>query len=204
MPSHVPAELELTSPLYEEDIGDLSPYVALPLSASSRTSSTTLTTSESYSTRSTLVRNEFDSDHVFGANEAHRMDSLRRAFLSTNSRSPSLSSLPIPSLPAQTPAQKLPRKFQSEFDALIVDSDAVAKMRRWILGIAVGVYFPTAGFHVVYLYPQVEFDIDTGPTIDGSFPPLNFEPSESETLCVHAFANRLHPLTPFQSILCIA
>ncbi len=45
---------------------------------------------------------------------------------------------------------------------------------------------------------QVEFDIDTGPTVDGVFPPLNLQPAESETLYVHVFMIGLNPKHHFQ------
>ena len=81
MPPHVPAELKLDGPLYEEDIGDLSPYVALPLSTSSRTSSTTINTS--YSAWSTFTRSELDSGTPFSACETHRMLNTPRKDLTT-------------------------------------------------------------------------------------------------------------------------
>ncbi|SRR6266540_5200677 len=122
MPSRVPAELKLNEPVYEEDIGDLSPYAVLPLSTSSTTINSSL---GGYSPRSILTE---DSDIPLSSNNMYYM-------LKTPKRG-SFSSLPQ----LLYTHDKQPRKLQKEFDSLGVDPAAIAKMQRWVLGIAVGGY----------------------------------------------------------------
>jgi hypothetical protein len=53
----------------------------------------------------------------------------------------------------------------SEIDALVVEADVLARIRRWILGVAV-----------------VDFDVDDGPVITGIYPPLAISPAEAENM----------------------
>ncbi|KAJ7346967.1 DUF1630-domain-containing protein [Mycena albidolilacea] len=58
----------------------------------------------------------------------------------------------------------------SEIDALVVEADVLARIRRWILGVAV-----------------VDFDVDDGPVITGIYPPLAISPAEAENIAFSAF-----------------
>ncbi|KAF8199753.1 hypothetical protein K438DRAFT_1966122 [Mycena galopus ATCC 62051] len=58
----------------------------------------------------------------------------------------------------------------AEIDALVVEPDVLARMRRWILGVAI-----------------VDFDIDEGPVITGIYPPLVLLPAEAENVAFSAF-----------------
>ncbi|KAF7309518.1 UDENN domain-containing protein [Mycena indigotica] len=60
------------------------------------------------------------------------------------------------------------RRKNSEIDALVVDPDVLAHMRRWILGVAI-----------------VEFDVDEGPVITGIYPPLVI--ADAENIAFSAF-----------------
>lgn len=53
----------------------------------------------------------------------------------------------------------------SEIDALVVEADVLARIRRWILGVAI-----------------VDFDVDDGPVITGIYPPLAISPAEAENM----------------------
>ena len=59
-------------------------------------------------------------------------------------------------------------------------------MRRWIIGIAIGVqhtFIPPQPF-VSKSYIQVDFDVDDGPIIEGIYPPSLLLPAESENMSV--------------------
>ena len=171
MPSHVPAELKLDEPVYEEDICDLSPYSLLPSSTTSTTINSSL---GSYSPRSILL----EDDIPMSGNDMYHM------LLKTPKRSL------FNSLPTQSSSlhahDKQPRKLQMELDSLGVDPVVIAKLQRWVLGIAVGVLAVHFPFTSLIALLSVEFDIDTGPTMDGLYPPLTLLPAESETLYVSA------------------
>lgn len=84
--------------------------------------------------------------------------------------------------PSAAPQSKEPRKLQVEMCSLTMDPTAVMRVRRWLLAFAVGVYvFFCSCFWPTKVSP-VEFDIDTGPTVDGLYPPLTLHPAEAETL----------------------
>ncbi|KAF9532638.1 hypothetical protein CPB83DRAFT_784718 [Crepidotus variabilis] len=184
MPPNIPAKLNLDPPEYEEDIGDLSPYAALPLTTS--TTSTTLGSSISgFSPRSYREEDGHDSDIPQSAHDEYAtIRTPKKGAFGTQLHSPSSPSLVKPSptrrvsrsqtLPRGFNTDKTPRKVQTEISALDIDLTAVTKMRRWILGIAV-----------------VEFDIDTGPTVDAVYPPLTLSPTELETLAFCAFPDSL-------------
>ena len=140
MPPHIPSELKLDSPPYEEDIGDLSPYFALPSSTSSQASSTTINSSFSAYTPT-------EDDIQLGSPRTIRTP--RKDSFSVHLPSPSSPSLSkFPSVPRQlSRSQTLPRKqpqrqIQTEISALAVEPVSVAKMHRWIMGIAVGWWCP--------------------------------------------------------------
>ncbi|KAF8183395.1 hypothetical protein BJ912DRAFT_1023213 [Pholiota molesta] len=114
--------LNLEAPEREEDIGLLSPYLALPSATSSQASS-------------------------------------------------------FPDRPAQlSRSSTLPdaHKIREELKALSEDPSSIAKMRRWIMGIAV-----------------VEFDLDSGPVVEGIYPPLDLSPMESQNIAFCAFPDSM-------------
>ncbi|KAF8969105.1 hypothetical protein BDZ97DRAFT_264108 [Flammula alnicola] len=180
-PRH-PTALNLEPPVDEEDIGDLSPYLSLPSSTSSRASSST---SIGTSSPRALTDDELDSDIPLSSHTTPGAPDTPRFTLQLPSpSSPSLSK--FPSRPHVLRSNTLPRTFQveresteprqihTEINALHVDSISVSKMQRWILGIAV-----------------VEFDLDTGPVIDGIYPPLMLLPEESENIAFCAFPDSM-------------
>ncbi|CAA7266811.1 unnamed protein product [Cyclocybe aegerita] len=181
MPPNIPSELKLDQPLYEEDIGDLSPYLALPSSTSSRASSAT--TSSSYSPRN-YTEEELDSDIPLSSKDSpvtprtgsfsfHSPSSPSLAKFAARHRQVSCSQT-LPRLFQTEKRSSTPRKIQVEINALTVDSSSIEKMHRWILGIAV-----------------VEFDLDDGPVVDGVYPPLVLSPAETETLAFCAFPDSM-------------
>ena len=155
MAPHVPSELKLDPPLDEEDIGDLSPYLALPSSTSSRASSSTVGSSlAAYSPRNNWSDDEFDALDVPLSNHTspEAVETPRKQVFSFQLLSPSSPSLSkFPSKPRELArSQTLPRTFQiekrnslprpirNEIIALEVDPASVEKMQQWIFGIAVG------------------------------------------------------------------
>jgi len=155
MAPHVPSELKLDPPLYEEDIGDLSPYLALPSSTSSRASSSTVGSSlATYSPRNNWSDDELNSSCVQLSSSAtsETVETPRKQVFSVQLPSPSSPSLSkFPSRPRELArSQTLPRTFQiekrsslsrsihNEIIALEVDPVSVERMQQWILGIAVG------------------------------------------------------------------
>ncbi|KAJ7284512.1 hypothetical protein C8J57DRAFT_1447020 [Mycena rebaudengoi] len=73
-------------------------------------------------------------------------------------------------LPRISQVDSKSRRKNSELDALVVEPDVLARMRRWILGVAV-----------------VDFDIDDGPVITGIYPSLFMFPEEAENIAFSAF-----------------
>jgi hypothetical protein len=136
MPPNIPSQLNLKPPVDEEDIGDLSPYLSLPSTTSSRASIATINSS-SCSIASPGFTREYELDHPSTSgtprNESfgfHLTPSSDSYSLTTNSsRSQGLPSVQKDSSP---------RPLYKEIDALEIDPVSVAKIRRWILGIAVG------------------------------------------------------------------
>ncbi|KAJ2934705.1 hypothetical protein H1R20_g2415, partial [Candolleomyces eurysporus] len=63
---------------------------------------------------------------------------------------------------------------QASGKQLELDEDIVLKLRRWIIGIAV-----------------VEFDLDDGPMLAGTYPPIAFSPVEEENIAFSAFPDSL-------------
>ncbi|KIM35253.1 hypothetical protein M413DRAFT_20781 [Hebeloma cylindrosporum] len=183
-------KLKLDHPIYEEDIGDLSPYLALPSSTSSRASSSTVGSSVAARSRNNWSDDELDASdlHLSSRITPETVDTPRKQVFSVQLLSPSSPSLSkFPSRPLELArSQTLPRTFQiekrsslprpirNEIIALEVDPVSVEKMQHWILGIAV-----------------VEFDLDSGPVIDGIYPPLTLLPSESENIAFCAFPDSL-------------
>ncbi|KDR78789.1 hypothetical protein GALMADRAFT_118246 [Galerina marginata CBS 339.88] len=182
MPPRVPSELKLDPPLDEEDISDLSPYLSLPSSTSSRASSSTIGSSLTSSRNDDF---EFDSDIPLSSEiTPGNPETPKKLSFSLQLPSPSSPTLSkfLPESHQISRSQTLPRGFQrekehaeprrihSEINSLAVDQVSVQRMRRWILGIAV-----------------VEFDLDSGPVVDGLFPPLMLLPAESENIAFCAF-----------------
>jgi len=147
MPSHIPPQLKLDSPVYEEDIGDLSPYLALPSSTSSRASSATINSSIA-SSSSVITDDELDLEvspsssgtprkQSFGLDLDHSSSSHSLAKFVTKPRQLSRSQT-LPRVPQLKKEDSSPRPLRNGINALEVDPISVAKIRRWILGIAVG------------------------------------------------------------------
>lgn len=150
MPPNVPAHLKLEPPEYEEDIGDLSPYLVLPSSTSSRTSSSSISAS---SLRNALSDDDLDYADPFSSHTSPgSIETPKRLTFSLQYSSPSSPSLSSPLVKPRrlSRSQILPRVSQAEkgiveariihteINALAVDPVSTEKMRRWILGIAVG------------------------------------------------------------------
>ncbi|KAF9016266.1 DUF1630-domain-containing protein [Hymenopellis radicata] len=74
-------------------------------------------------------------------------------------------------LPRNMDVTKRPRKNAIAID---VEDEVVANIRRWILGIAV-----------------VEFDVDHGPVMDGTFPNIPLLPTEIENIAFSSFPDSL-------------
>ena len=128
-----PSQLKLDPPVFEEDIGDLSPYLALP-SADSRASSASInsfTSSPGFTTDDEL-------DHP-SSPETPRKQSFGFHLAPSNSSHSLAASVSRPqdTLPLQR-GDSSPRPLRKEIDALEVNSMSVTNIRRWILGIAVG------------------------------------------------------------------
>lgn len=68
-------------------------------------------------------------------------------------------------LPRVSQLETKSRRKNSDIDALVVEPDVLARMRRWILGVAI-----------------VDFDVDDGPVITGIYPPLVMFPAEAENM----------------------
>lgn len=154
MAPRVPAELKLEAPEYEEDIGDLSPYMSFPSSTSSRASSSTLSSSiaESHPRNTSTHDHDDDLDHDIPSSNNLFPGSVETPKKSTFSlplpspSSPFLAPPNVPKRPSQiSRSHTLPRNFQlekeqnvrplnTEINALPVDPVSIAKMQRWILG----------------------------------------------------------------------
>lgn len=137
MPSNIPSQLVLEPPVYEEDIGDLSPYLSLPSATSSRTSLATTINSSSFSISSPGFATDDELDHPSSSGTPRNQSFGFHLTSPSASYSLTTSVSRSQSLP---PVQKdsSPRPLCKEIDALEVDPVFVAKIRRWILGIAVG------------------------------------------------------------------
>ncbi|KAH9481785.1 Protein DENND6B [Psilocybe cubensis] len=219
-PAPPPLPLHLDPPEQEEDIGDLSPYIGFP-SSSTTASTASLSSAGSVSTAGSarwkggLGGSRETETHgrgfgygygysVFGDEDGDgeeaegyvpgdgETQTPRRATFvppkttttvmkeqhSQHSQKP-VQHNPSTSTPPPPPRhdeQRHPRKMHTELQALSldVDSAAVVKMRRWILGIAI-----------------VEFDLDTGPVVDGVYPPLALLPAEAENIAFCALPDSL-------------
>lgn len=138
MPSNIPSQLklELEPPVDEEDIGDLSPYLLLPSTTSSRASLATINSS-SYSNTSHGFTTDDELDHPSGSGTP-----TNQSFgfhLAPPSVSYSLTTRVSCSQDFPPEQRDLsPRPLRKEIDELEIDPVSVAKIRRWILGIAVG------------------------------------------------------------------
>ena len=119
MPSNIPSQLMLEPPVHEEDIGDLSPYLSLP----STTSSASLATINSSTSSPGFTT---DDESVHPSSGTPRNQSFGFTPSSTQG------------LPPVIQKNSSPTPLCKEINALQVDPISVAKIRRWILGIAVG------------------------------------------------------------------
>ena len=148
-PRH-PTELNLDDAAYEEDIGDGSPYLAIPSSTSSRASSST-SFSDASSPRTLPTDDEYDIP-IGSAMSPDVLDTPTNIKFSVQLPSPSSPSLATFSgrpfqieraatLPDDLHTEKkrsTVREIQEELRALPRDNASIANMRRWIMGIAVG------------------------------------------------------------------
>ena len=132
MPSNIPSQLKLEPPVYEEDIGDLSPYLSLPSTISSSTSLATINSSIcSTSSPGFATDDELDCPSSSGT--------PRNPSFGFHLDPPSASSSLTTSV-SRSPVQKdsSPTPLCKGIGALEVDPVSVAKIRRWILGVAIG------------------------------------------------------------------
>lgn len=193
-------ELTLAEPL-EADISDFhtsEAYLHLPNSQGSLASST----AASSASPSVVSLNESFRDipptpqQQFGYAGLQRKQSL--SLLSSPS-SPSLvtsfsvaerlkhtrPSLPRSySLPRVDQVEVKQRKRVVDVDNIVVEPEVIRKLRRWIMGIAVGVFCATPPLELNSDRSSVEFDLDDGPVVDAVVPPLFLLPSESNNMCV--------------------
>lgn len=170
------ANLRLEEP-FEEDISDSSPY--LGVYSTSGSSAVSFTDGSTIST-ATPSRPSFPP----GFDVPHIAQNLSRKKSLGNLNSPSSPTLNkfvrLPSLsrsqtlPRLFQLEKKPRRRQSEFDGLEVSKEAIERMRRWIIGIAI-----------------VDFDVDDGPVIEGIYPPSILLPAESENIAFSSFPDSL-------------
>jgi hypothetical protein len=143
----------------EEDIGNLSPY-----SLHNSPSSTTVGSSNGDPTTDEPV-----SEYPYVAPGSE--ETPTQSTFSTQLLSPSLTRRNDNMLPISR-ARTLPVDIRSppsssEISKLDVDASQVAKMRRWILGVAI-----------------VDFDLDSGPVVEGIYPPLSLMPAELQNMFV--------------------
>jgi hypothetical protein len=134
MPSNIPSQLKLEPPVDEEDIGDLSPYLSLQSTTSSRVSLATINssiTSPGFTTDDELVDHPSSSGTPRNQSFSFHLTPSSDSYSLTTSVSRSQDLPPVQKDPS-------PRLLRKEIDALEVDPVSVAKIRRWILGIAVG------------------------------------------------------------------
>lgn len=111
--------------------------------------------------------------------------------------SPNLPNFTIPNSRLVSRSNTLPRSFQhenssqgkrSEVDDIPVDESAAEQMRRWVLGIAIGVFIVSvATCNSFSMWFVVDFDLDEGPLISGIYPPLELHPAEIENMSVSCF-----------------
>ena len=137
MPSNIPSQLELEPPVDEEDIGDLSPYLSLPSTTTGSRASLATINSSSYSITFPGFTKDDGLDHPSSSGTLRNQSFGSHFTPSSDSYSLTTSVSRSQELP---PVQKdpSPRPLCKEVDALEVDPVSVAKIRRWILGIAVG------------------------------------------------------------------
>jgi len=189
MPTHIPTELKLDVPICEEDIGDLSPY-SVPLSGFR-------TTNSSYSINSSLSRHEVASAAPYSGNDIHRMlvleTPMRGIFdvsrlviyrsqfhlltpwMRHSDISPSCPSRLTIQATSETPGRDQLTHYGSHSRCENAEMGSCVRCRC---------VFP---FPSCFRLTQnlVEFDIDTGPTVDALYPPLKLRPAEMETLYIH-------------------
>ena len=155
MPSNIPSQLNIEPPVDEEDIGDLSPYLSFPSTTSSRASSSvslaTINSSSCSNTSPKLTKDhEFDHDDDPSSSGTPRNQFF--AFHLTPSNDSYSLTTNVSRSQGLPPVQKdsSTRPLCKEIDALEVDPVSVAKIRRWILGIALGESaLPPARLHLV-------------------------------------------------------
>lgn len=151
MPPNIPARLILEPPELEEDISELSPYSTIPLTTG--TSSATIASAIPRFSTGFGVDDDQDSDIPQSAHGTYGavVRTLKKSAINIQLYSPSSPSTAMSpqlreisrshTLPRLPSAEKKPRKIQAELSSLHADPAEVEKMRRWILGIAVGMYF---------------------------------------------------------------
>ena len=143
MPSHIPSQLKLDAPVDEEDIGDLSPYLVLPSSTSSRASSATINSSTASSPGFT-TEDELDIEISPDSSGTPKKRSFGlhlgppSSSYSLPARPRELSRFQAPHVSQLEKEDSSPRPLRNKINALEIDPISVAKVQRWILGIAVG------------------------------------------------------------------
>ena len=144
--------LRLEEP-FEEDISDGSPYLgAYSTSASSAASFTDGSTISTATPSRPSFPPGFNVPHI--PQNLSRKQSL--GGLNNSPSSPTFGKFARPSsltrsqtLPRLFQLERKPRRKQSELDGLEVSKDAIERMRRWIIGIAIGASNSLVSTHCV-------------------------------------------------------
>jgi hypothetical protein len=185
------ANLRLEEP-FEEDISDSSPYLGVySTSGSSPASFTDGSTISTATPSRPSFPPGFDVPHITQSLSRKKslgsLNSPSSPTLHKFVRAPSLSR--SQTLPRIFQLEKKPRRRQSELDGLEVSNESIEKIRRWIIGIAIGALNILILPVVSEGWISVDFDVDDGPVIDGIYPSSILLPSESENMSVkfHGF-----------------
>lgn len=136
-------DLKLDEPLEEEDISDGSPYIGFSLtSASSSASSSSVFSTPTFSQTPLLSASHITSSltrkNGLGQLSSSSSSALDRSATLLPTRSPSLSR--SQTLPRISQPENRPRKRQAELDGIGASSEVLDKLRRWIIGVAIGVF----------------------------------------------------------------
>jgi hypothetical protein len=180
------ATLRLEEP-FEEDISDSSPYIGFYSTPGSSAASFT-----DDSTISTATPSRPSFPLGFHVPQVSQRLSRKTSLGHLDSPpSPTFNKLIRPAslprsqtLPRIFQLEKKPRRRQSELDGLELSKVAIERMRRWIIGIAIGAYNTSHYTFADDGWISVDFDVDDGPVIDGIYPPSILLPAESENMFV--------------------
>ena len=91
------------------------------------------------------------------------------------------------SLPRNLGKLRVSNPKNSELDAIDLDANLLARMQRWILGLVIGMIVVYTRIICLTLTSSrhlraVDFDLDVGPTVHGTFPAAILSESESENV----------------------